>query len=50
MSGARSRKVWTVEEDALLRSLIERYGEARGSQSKWKIVADKIPGRTTKVE
>ncbi|EPE06540.1 myb-like dna-binding protein bas1 [Ophiostoma piceae UAMH 11346] len=48
MSGARSRKLWSAEEDALLRSLVERYGDARGSQSKWKVVADKIPGRTTK--
>ncbi|WIA21482.1 hypothetical protein OEZ85_000687 [Tetradesmus obliquus] len=40
---AQTRLPWTAEEDAILISLVERYGEKR-----WNMVANGLPGRTGK--
>eukprot|EP00775_Hariotina_reticulata_P009698 gene9698-9857_t len=39
----QTRLPWTAEEDAILISLVERYGEKR-----WNMVANGLPGRTGK--
>ncbi|KAL2874933.1 myb-like DNA-binding protein bas1 [Colletotrichum sp. CLE4] len=45
----RPRKIWTPEEDATLKTLVARYGDARGPQGYWKDIAAALQDRTAKV-
>lgn len=49
MEALNSRRKWSPEEDKDLRDLVMRYGTARGSQSRWKDIADHLTNRTPKV-
>ncbi|KAK1673678.1 Homeodomain-like protein [Colletotrichum godetiae] len=44
----RPRKIWTPEEDATLKTLVARYGDARGPQGYWKDIAAALQDRTAK--
>ncbi|KXH37263.1 hypothetical protein CNYM01_01276 [Colletotrichum nymphaeae SA-01] len=46
----RPRKIWTPEEDVTLKTLVARYGDARGPQGHWKDIAAALQDRTAKVE
>ncbi|KAF4979776.1 hypothetical protein FZEAL_4080 [Fusarium zealandicum] len=42
------RRMWTAVEDEKLKAMVQRYGDARGSRSLWKIISMSCPGRTAK--
>ncbi|KXH32927.1 hypothetical protein CSIM01_07554 [Colletotrichum simmondsii] len=44
----RPRKIWTPEEDVTLKTLVARYGDARGPQGHWKDIAAALQDRTAK--
>ncbi|PKS06223.1 hypothetical protein jhhlp_006969 [Lomentospora prolificans] len=44
----RPRRSWTPWEDQTLRTRVAHYVETRGTQWRWKEVAQAIPGRTAK--
>ncbi|KAK7448014.1 hypothetical protein Landi51_06817 [Colletotrichum acutatum] len=44
----RPRKIWTPEEDVTLKTLVSRYGDARGPQGHWKDIAAALQDRTAK--
>lgn len=46
----RPRKIWTPEEDVTLKTLVARYGDARGPQGHWKDIAAALQDRTAKVK
>ncbi|PSN70368.1 hypothetical protein BS50DRAFT_662592 [Corynespora cassiicola Philippines] len=48
MAALNNRRKWSPEEDKDLRDLVMRYGTARGSQSRWKDIADHMTNRTPK--
>ncbi|KAK1706595.1 Homeodomain-like protein, partial [Colletotrichum acutatum] len=41
-------KIWTPEEDVTLKTLVSRYGDARGPQGHWKDIAAALQDRTAK--
>ncbi|KAK1714282.1 Homeodomain-like protein [Colletotrichum lupini] len=47
-STTRPRKIWTPEEDVTLKTLVARYGDARGPQGHWKDIAAALQDRTAK--
>jgi hypothetical protein len=48
-SARRLRRSWNLWEDQTLRARVAHYGDARGSNGRWKEIAIGIPGRTAKV-
>ena len=48
-SARRVRRSWTPAEDHALRTRVALYGDARGSEGRWKDIACGVPGRTAKV-
>jgi Myb-like DNA-binding protein BAS1 len=47
-SARRLRRSWNLWEDQTLRARVAHYGDARGSNGRWKEIAIGIPGRTAK--
>ncbi|KAK1531681.1 hypothetical protein CPAR01_11330 [Colletotrichum paranaense] len=47
-STTRPRKIWTPDEDVTLKTLVTRYGDARGPQGHWKDIAAALQDRTAK--
>lgn len=45
---ARSRRVWTREEDEKLRRLVAHWGDQRGKNSHWDQISAQFEGRTNK--